>query len=113
MIYARSELLFPHRYASALKGLRTARWEKLVQTICELPEDDPDSLGFCLLLVDLCGCLSCDLNSYKASIGCKACARRAITAFKGTDVALQGQFEKARDQVKAALAGELPCIEIE
>lgn len=113
MIYSRNELLFPHRYVCALKGLRGPSWQALVERICELPEDDPESLAFCLLLVDECGCLRCDLNSYKASLGCRACARRAISSFKGSDRALEKAFEDALAQVRSALAGEIECLTIE
>ena len=113
MIYSRNELLFPHRYVAALKGQRGAEWQALVTRVCVLTEDDPESLGFCLLLVDLCGCLKCDLNSYKASLGCRACARRAVSSFKGSDEELLASFEEAVAQVKAALAGEIDRLSVE
>lgn len=112
MIYARSELLFPHRYVSSLSALRSAQWQALVRRVCVLPEDDEESLGFCYLLVNMCGCLNCDMNSYKASLGCSQCARRAITAFKGSDEELYAYFEQARDKVHAALSGDPDALDI-
>ena len=113
MIYARSELLFPHRYVSALSEVRGAQWQALVTRICVLPEDDVESLGFCYLLVDMCGCLRCDMNSYKASLGCRQCACRAIASFKGSDADLHAWFERARGKVRAAMAGDPNALDME
>ena len=113
MIYTRSELLFPHRYVSALSELRGADWKTLVGRVCQLAEDDEESLAFCFLLVDLCGCLNCDMNSYKASLGCRQCACRAISSYKGSDEELNACFERAREKVRAALLGETDCLQLD
>jgi hypothetical protein len=47
----------------------------------------------------LCDCMNCDLGSYKASLGCSTCARRAIGAIKGSDTILMRHFEKAKAEV--------------
>lgn len=78
-----------------------------------LPEDDVESLGFCYLLVEMCGCLNCDMNSYKASLGCRQCASRAIASYKGSDIELHACFELARDKVRAAMAGDQSALDIE
>jgi hypothetical protein len=52
-----------------------------------------DALAFSLMMIRLNKCLNCDLGSYKASLGCCACARRTINSFKGTDVQLFEKFE--------------------
>ena len=77
-MYPRSELLFPHRCVSALRRLRDRPWQELVERIAKLPETHEDSLAFSLMMIKLCNCLKCDLGSYKASLGCCACAQRAI-----------------------------------
>ncbi|MFN2155488.1 MAG: hypothetical protein ACK2UX_09665, partial [Anaerolineae bacterium] len=61
--------------------------------IAKLPDTHEDSLAFALMMVKLTGCLNCDLDSYKASLGCCTCAKRAINAFKGSDKALLRKFE--------------------
>jgi len=112
-LYQRGELLFPHRCIATLAELRTARWQELVKKVRALPEDHEESLAFCFLLVELCGCLNCDLNSYKASLGCRACARRAVLSFKDGDAALQRRFENACAKVKAALAGKGGALSVD
>ena len=49
-----------------------------------------------LFIIKLTGCLNCDLDSYKASLGCCTCAKRAINAFKGSDKMLLRRFEEAK-----------------
>ncbi len=104
MMYPRSEILFPHRCVSALKRLRGPAWQKLVTRIASLPDVHEDSLAFALMMVKLAGCLNCDLDSYKASLGCCTCARRAINSYKGSDKSLLREFEKARAELAEYLA---------
>ena len=67
--------------------------------IAELPDMHEDSLAFALMMVQLSGCLNCDLDSYKASLGCCTCAKRAINAFKGSDKQLLRKFQEAKSQL--------------
>ena len=101
MMYPRSEILFPHRCVSALSHMRGSDWQKLVDRIAALPDTHEDSLAFALMMVKLAGCLNCDLDSYKASLGCCTCAKRTINAFKGSDKLLLRRFKEA----KAEFAG--------
>jgi hypothetical protein len=47
--------------------------------------------------------MNCDLGSYKASLGCSTCARRAISALKGSDTILMRHFQRAKREVMAYL----------
>jgi hypothetical protein len=102
-MYPQSEILFPRRCLPSLRRMRDARWQELVNRVAKLPEDHVDSLALSLLMIRLCNCLKCDLGSYKASLGCCACAQRAISGFKGTDAALLRRFEGTKRQVIAYL----------
>jgi hypothetical protein len=103
LMYPRTEILFPHRSISALKGLKGSRWQELVERVAALPETHEDSLAFSLMMIKLCDCVNCDLGSYKASLGCSTCARRTISAIKGSDTILMRHFEKAKEEVLAYL----------
>jgi hypothetical protein len=103
LMYPRTEILFPHRSISALKGLKGSRWRELVERVAALPETHEDSLAFSLMMIKLCDCVNCDLGSYKASLGCSTCARRTISAIKGPDTILMRHFEKAKEEVLAYL----------
>jgi len=102
-MYPESEILFPPRCISGLKGLRDEQWNELVERVSSLPETHEDSLAFCYMMIKLCKCLRCDLGSYRASLGCCTCAQRAIKGFKGSDRALLRYYERARREVRAYL----------
>ena len=104
MMYPRSEILFPHRCVASLKRMRGQEWQDLVNRIADLVDTHEDSLAFALMMIKLTGCLNCDLDSYKASLGCCTCAKRAINAFKGSDKMLLRKYEEARSELAAYLA---------
>jgi hypothetical protein len=76
--------------------MRGPEWQKLVSRIAGLPDTHEESLAFALMMIKLTGCLNCDLDSYKASLGCCTCAKRAINAFKGSDKLLLRKFGEAK-----------------
>ncbi len=98
-MYPRSEILFPHRCVTALKRLRGPKWQELTTRIASLPETHIDSLAFALMMIRMSKCMNCDLGSYKASLGCCACGRRAINAHKGSDAVLIHRFEQAKKEL--------------
>jgi hypothetical protein len=84
--------------------MRGPEWQKLIAQIADLPDTHADSLAFALMMIKLTGCLNCDLDSYKASLGCCTCARRAINAFKGSDKLLLRRFQEAKGELAEYLA---------
>jgi hypothetical protein len=102
-MHSRLEILFPHSRVSGLKRLRGEEWQSLVERVAALPETHPDALAFSYMMIELCDCLSCDLSSYKASLGCSACSQRTINAIRDSDKTLLWQFEKAKQEVVAYL----------
>ncbi|MBN1934476.1 MAG: hypothetical protein JW934_07410 [Anaerolineae bacterium] len=106
MMYPRSEILFPHRCVRELKGLRGPLWDELVEHIATLPDTHKDSLSFALMMIKLSGCLDCDLDSYKASLGCCTCAKRTINAFKGSDKLLLKRFGEAQEEFTSYTASK-------
>ncbi len=102
-MYPDSEILFPTRCISQLANLRGSDWLELVEYIASLSETDEDSLAFSLMMIKFGCCLTCDLDSYRASLGCSTCAKRTVAGFKGSDKALRRKFEQARQEVVAYL----------
>lgn len=100
-MYPDSEILFPSRCIPHLRSLRGQTWAKLVDRITALPDGHEEVLGFSLMMINLASCLTCDLDSYRASLGCCTCARRTIAGFKGSDEDLIDLFEEARKEVRA------------
>ncbi len=95
----RAEILFPHKCVSALSNLREDKWRELAKRVANLPEDHPDSLAFCTMMIRQCGCLDCNPDRYKALMGCTACSKRNVVGYKGADEGLIRAFKQARKDV--------------
>jgi hypothetical protein len=98
-----SELLFPPYAIAPLKDLRGPEWRALVERVAPLPETDPDSLAFSLMMMRLDGCLNCETDSYKAMRGCVQCAIQTIRRFKESDRELLRLYDEAHSDVEAYL----------
>jgi len=108
-MYPDSEILFPSRCIIQLRDLRGPKWADLVEHVASLPDGHEDVLAFSSLLIKLASCLTCDLDSYRASLGCCTCARRTVAGFKGSDEEIIRQFEEAREEVRAFIdSDEIP-----
>ena len=102
-MYPESEILFPTRCISHLARLRGEDWRELVEYVATLVETHEDSLAFSLMMIRFNSCLTCDLDSYRASLGCVTCAKRMIAGFKGSDKALVRKFDEAKEEILAYL----------
>jgi hypothetical protein len=108
-MYPDSEILFPPRCVPLLRNRRGPEWAELIDQIAARPDGHEDVLGFSLMMIRLGSCLTCDLDSYRASLGCCTCARRSVSGFKGSDRDLIHLFEEAREEVRAYLeSGQVP-----
>lgn len=105
-MYPESEILFPSRCIPQLRDLRGPEWAELVDHITALPDGHEDVLGFSLMIIKMASCLTCDLDSYRASLGCCTCARRTVGGFKGSDKEVLCRFEQAREEVRDYLASD-------
>ena len=102
-MYPDSEILFPPRCIETLEELRGKEWSDLVQRVDQRPGDHVEKLGFSLMMIKLGGCLTCDLDSYRASLGCTICSKRTVSGFKGGDEVLVEKFNEACKEVNAYL----------
>jgi hypothetical protein len=104
-MYPKAELLFPPRLIASLRSLRGPEWAALVDRIVKLPETDPDSLAFTLMMIRLDGCIKCHEGSFRYMRGCQLCASQTVVQFKGEDAELVALYQKARRDVDAYLSG--------
>jgi hypothetical protein len=111
-MYPKADLLFPPRLIASLRNLRGPEWSDLVTRVTKLPETDPESLAFSLMMVRLDGCVKCHEGSFKYMRGCQVCAVQTVMQFKGTDEELLVLYQKARQDIDAYLAG-VPVVEDE
>lgn len=113
-MYADNEILFPPYAIPKLREARGERWGGLVDRVMQLPEDHPEALAFCLMMIRLDGCMNCETDSYRAMRGCVPCALQSLRRFKGSDEELLARFEAALEDVEQHLeATELPPAEVE
>jgi len=105
-MYPRSEILFPHSCIAGLRRLLDEPWTQLIDGALAQDEDSDDSLAFSLMMIRFCGCLSCDMGSYKASLGCDVCSQRTIAGVKGGSSSLTKRLERAREELARYRAGE-------
>jgi hypothetical protein len=105
-MYPKAELLFPPRLMTSLRNLRGPEWAALVERVAALPESEPASLAFTLLMIRLDDCVKCHEGSFKYMRGCQLCASQTVMQFKGTDEDLLQMYGRAREDVDAYLAGE-------
>lgn len=100
-MYPESEILFPARSITDLRSARNGEtWVRLMDRLSSLPETHEDVLAFSLMMIRLGNCLTCDLDSYRASLGCSQCARRTVQSFKGKDDKLIDKMEEAREELR-------------
>jgi hypothetical protein len=109
--YNKYELLFTPHLIPTLEDLRGEEWQDLVESLSRLPETHPDALAFSLMMIDLDGCMTCEMDSYRAQRGCEMCARQAIMSFKGTDTQLINRFNKARVEVSRKIENLPPVYQ--
>ncbi len=102
-MYPDSEILFAPHCIPELRDLRGPKWAELVDRIASLPDGHIDVLSFSLTIIELSSCLTCDLDSYRATLGCCTCAQRSVSGFKGDDRELIALFEQKRCEVREYL----------
>ncbi|MDQ7029433.1 MAG: hypothetical protein Q9O62_06480 [Ardenticatenia bacterium] len=115
-MFRNNELIYPQSVTKWLAELRGQKWKRLVEYVSELPETHEDALAFQLMMVRLCGCLTCQPGGYKLSLGCKTCASRTVSSFSGSDSALLRRYRQAQQEVREfleTLAGEATAGEDE
>jgi hypothetical protein len=107
-MYPDSEILFPPRCIEQLGDLRGPKWQDLIRRVAQLPHNQDEVLAFGLLMIRLGSCLTCDLDSYRASLGCCTCARRTVSGYKEDDASLLELYEKSLVEVKSFVEKQQP-----
>jgi hypothetical protein len=107
---SRTEYLFPPRLIPDLKDLRGEKWAELVEHVASLPETDPDTLAFCLMMIRLNACLNCVSGSYRFMRGCELCSQQTIARYQGTDEELIELYEKAKEDLARYQEEEIELV---
>ncbi len=108
-MYPDSEILFPASAIPELRGARKgAKWRALIDRLSALDETHEDVIAFSLMMIRLGNCLTCDLDSYRATLGCRACAQRTCAGAKEPDESLLRRVEAARKELRAFAKSKNP-----
>jgi hypothetical protein len=80
-----TEILFPSKAIGSLSMLRSKTWQDLVNQVKEMPVQSSEQTAFLLMMIKIGGCITCNVDSFRAMRGCPACAQLNIKRYKGTD----------------------------
>ena len=100
MIHEDTEVIFPPRVIPVLGDLREADWHNLVSRITDLTKTHPERLAFILMMTKICGCSTCQADSFRAMRGCTYCATQAVKRHRGDDVDLLNGFNESYEEVQ-------------
>lgn len=107
-MYTTNELMFPPTVIPQLRDQRGPDWQKLVDRVMTLEEDNPEVLAFVLMMIRLDGCMECETDSYRAMRGCDNCAIQTLRRLKVPDRDLMKQYKTALKDVEAFVASKAP-----
>jgi hypothetical protein len=95
-----TELLFPIRVATSLRGLHGAGWRKAVDHAAKADPESPAAISFVLAMARIDGCHSCNADSFRAMKGCTLCAQDAVRRYRRGEKGLLKVVEKAKGDVE-------------
>jgi len=101
-----TELIFPSRIITSLRGLRGQAWSELIDQVECLDTKSTGYIAFVMMMVRLSGCVPCNADSFRAMRGCTQCARQTIRRVRGTDIELVEQYQQIEKEVVAYLRAE-------
>jgi hypothetical protein len=99
-----TEVLFPGKAIGSLTNLRGETWQNLVTGVMEQPVEAPEQTAFLLMMIKIGGCITCNVDSFRAMRGCPACAQLNIKRFKGSDEDLVKLYQQMLQDAKSYLA---------
>jgi hypothetical protein len=90
-----TEVLFPSKAIGSLLKLRSKTWQDLANQVDAQPVQSSEQTAFVLMMVKIDGCVTCNVDSFRAMRGCPACAQLNIKRYKGTDEDLLHLYQQA------------------
>jgi len=95
-----TELLFPTRVISSLRGERGEAWSHLIDEVTALSPDSAGCVAFVLMMVRLGGCITCNADSFRAMRGCTQCAHLTVHRLRSSDEELVELYQLALQEVE-------------
>ncbi len=97
-----TEVLFPSKAIGSLGKIRGKVWQNLVEQVKNEPVESSKQTAFLLIMIKISGCITCNVDSFRAMRGCPACAQLNIRRYKGSDDDLLRLYDQAIKDVKAS-----------
>lgn len=86
-----------------MKNLRGVGWKLLVKETTENDTDLINKVTITLLIARLCGCVTCNADSYRANRGCRICSQQAIKRCKNSDIELESMYKRLYIKTKKTI----------
>ncbi len=99
-----TEVLFPGKAIGSLSTLRGETWQSLVTDVMRKPGDSAEQTAFLLMMIKIGGCITCNVDSFRAMRGCPACAQLNIKRYKGSDEDLMKLYQQMLQDAISYLA---------
>ncbi len=94
-----TELFFPMRVIPLLGTIRGEEWRGLIGKVTQPDASEVEPAAISLMLVRLCGCVNCNVDSFRAMRGCTECARLTLRRIKSPDSELLQLYENTKNEV--------------
>jgi hypothetical protein len=94
-----TEVIFPARIIPDMEDVRGDAWQELVAQVNRTSHLNEDRAAFVLTMARLCGCASCQADSFQALRGCSLCAQRTLRRYAGNDDSLVERYRLAKVEV--------------
>lgn len=94
-----TELIFPTRVISTLKGLKGEIWDSLINEVDIMTINSNEKRAFVLMMAKIGSCNSCSADSFRAMRGCTQCAKQNISRHKDSDKKLKLKYDKCLIEV--------------
>ena len=108
MVNSDTEVLFPSRVIPSLRALHGEEWARLVDYIQSAEAAPIERHAFALMMVRMCGCASCNADSFRAMRGCSQCSRQTVRRLRGGDKEIIEQFHQMQKEIETYLQKNLP-----
>jgi hypothetical protein len=98
-----TQISFPVSAIKELRGIRTHAWDGFIDQIIQLDPGNSEVIGLVLLMTRLCGCTTCNSDSFRMLKGCEECGKQAMRRIKSQDDELFSTHDNCVKEIEIRL----------
>ena len=98
-----TEVLFPSRVIPTLRNMHGEEWRRLIDHVLSAEAAPAERHAFVLMMARMCGCVSCNADSFRAMRGCTQCGKQTARRFRNGDGEFVDQYRQVLQEVEAYL----------